>query len=391
MDKRFNQIRQSKRKGGERGMRKILLSVLVIMVSVAMSYSFAFAIAGQCSNCHTMHNSQDGSPVDTAGPHTQLLKFDCVSCHTAATTQTNPSTGAPAVLHTTAPSGQGAGKTNAGGDFYWVVNTGDAYGHNVLDLGVSADAAIGVTPPGWDQSATTGLTFNGKTLQVTGGADWSGKQLTCAGTFGCHGYRDQEGFGGLTGAHHGNTGGTSTQASAPSTVGDSYRFLAGIKGLEDANWNWNETSSVHNEYYGADDTSNRQADGSTSYANTDTISFFCAECHGNFHSEIDNDSTSGSPWVRHPTDIVLPNSGEYSAYTTYSVEAPVARPTVPASSSATVTPGDSTGDTGAIVMCLSCHRAHGSNQPDLLRWDYSTMIAGGGGSGGCFTCHTTKK
>ncbi|TSA13704.1 MAG: hypothetical protein D4R73_00455 [Deltaproteobacteria bacterium] len=44
-----------------------------------------------------------------------------------------------------------------------------------------------------------------------------------------------------------------------------------------------------------------------------------------------------------------------------------------------------------IVTCLSCHRAHASAYPDILRWDYSTMIANGGSlSTGCFVCHTTK-
>ncbi|MDP3013134.1 MAG: cytochrome c3 family protein, partial [Candidatus Subteraquimicrobiales bacterium] len=94
------------------------------------------------------------------------------------------------------------------------------------------------------------------------------------------------------------------------------------------------------------------------------------------------------------TDIVLPGGAtEYATYNPdgsnlYSVEAPVARPTVPAISSNVVTPG-AAGD--AIVMCLSCHRAHGSPEPDLLRWTYSGMIAGSGTSDtGCFTCHTSK-
>lgn len=371
---------KSKRKGGET-MKKLLIIVLMVGLALGLSYGYASAISGACSNCHTMHNSQNGTAVDASGPHEQLLKFDCVSCHTAAAgSATNSTSGAPAVLHTGAAPSQYL----AGGDFYWVVNGQDSYGHNVLDLGVSADAQIGVTPPGWDQNATATLTFDGKTLQVTGGAGWTGKQLTCSGTFGCHGYRDQEGFGGIKGAHHGNTGGTATQASAPTTVGNSYRFLAGIKGLEDSDWQWTVSSTDHNEYYGVDDTTARQNDGTTAYANTDTISFLCAECHGMFHSEIDADGTSGSPWVRHPTDIALKSTGEYSAYTTYSPEAPVARPSVPATASGTVTPGTD------VVMCLSCHRAHGSDQPDLLRWNYANMIAGSGNTGGCFTCHTTK-
>jgi len=46
----------------------------------------------------------------------------------------------------------------------------------------------------------------------------------------------------------------------------------------------------------------------------------------------------------------------------------------------------------AIVTCISCHRAHGSQYADLLRWDYATMTAHNGTTGnvGCFQCHTSK-
>ncbi len=91
-----------------------------------------------------------------------------------------------------------------------------------------------------------------------------------------------------------------------------------------------------------------------------------------------------SPFTRHPTDVVIPNENEYQYYTTYSVEAPPGRTTVPDSASGIVDPDID------VVTCLSCHAAHATDYPDLLRWDYTTMLAGGGGSGGCFTCHTTK-
>jgi hypothetical protein len=47
----------------------------------------------------------------------------------------------------------------------------------------------------------------------------------------------------------------------------------------------------------------------------------------------------------------------------------------------------------AIVMCLSCHRVHGSQYSDILRWDYEAMIANEPGDeedSGCFVCHSTK-
>ena len=150
------------------------------------------------------------------------------------------------------------------------------------------------------------------------------------------------------------------------------------------------STTDHNEYKGQAYAARTLA-GGQSWNNVDTISEFCAECHGYFHASDEITASGGSPWLRHPTDSVVPNSGEYSAYNTYSLEAPVARAVIPNSPNSTVTPGDDTTEDGAIVMCLSCHRAHASPYADSLRWDYSTIIAGGGAStSGCFTCHTQK-
>ncbi len=378
-------------KGGIK-LRKVFITSFFIFLSVALISGSAYAISGQCSNCHTMHNSQKGSgevqtysggSITTSDtPQQNLLKADCIACHAGPPGRIT-SSGAPIVVHTTQPTGQGAGKTLAGGDFWWVatgLGGSDSRGHNVSGLAL-ADGSItpANTPPGWDAGATTGFTFGAV------GSTWASNQLTCAGQYGCHGSHGAT--GGITGAHHGNTGGTATQAGAvdspPTTVGSSYRFLAGISGKEETGWNWSETSGTHNEYFGANDTTLRGSAG-TVYGKKDTISFSCAECHGKFHSYID-DTAQGSPWLRHPTDIALKGTGEYASYTAYSTEAPVARPTVLSGSNGTVTPGTD------IVMCLSCHRAHGSPEPDLLRWTYSGMVAGGGGADtGCFTCHTTK-
>jgi predicted CXXCH cytochrome family protein len=305
------------------------------------------------------------------------------------------------------PTGQGAGLTNAGGDFWWVENSSDAKGHNVADISGNTDGTIGNTPPGWDPNATSGNAFG----QVAGGAaSWGANQLTCAGTYGCHGVHTQSNsLLAISTSHHNNepsTGGivSETSASTADTIANSYRFLGGIKGLENAGWNWAETSSSHNEYYGKNDTNAERDDDTTdTYANTDTISYFCAECHGFFHSRIVASGASiQSPWVRHPVDIVLPNSGEFDDYNSdngdntagdYNLSVPVARGAVPTNaqgSTNTVTPGDSSTKDGAIVMCLSCHRAHGSPEDDMLRFTYSDMVVGSSNTTGCFVCHTDK-
>jgi predicted CXXCH cytochrome family protein len=377
-------------------MRKILLMSLITILTIVLTHGLALAITGQCSNCHTMHNYQNGQIVNAGGPYPQLLNADCIPCHTETTSgNVDPvnSFGAPIVWSTTLPGGQGDGFTTAGGDFYWVAQGGaeaDKKGHNVAGI-KAQDSNTGLTPPGWDPAATPGVLADGQIH--TGAPTWS-TQLRCAGLYGCHGnHSEADQTAAMRGAHHGNTGSSSTKAENPTAVGGSYRFLGGINGLEKSDWNWDENATNHNEYFGV--TSN------INYANKRTISYSCAQCHGVFHSQID-DATAGSPWLRHPTDIALPSdltkeyrfynpdglpagSGAVAGNTDYSIEAPVARSTVPTVSSKDVTPGTD------IVMCLSCHRAHGSPQNDILRWDYTTMQVGVGTTdSGCFTCHTTK-
>lgn len=118
----------------------------------------------------------------------------------------------------------------------------------------------------------------------------------------------------------------------------------------------------------------------------------CATCHGNFHT-LSNDSSDGvgatasSPFIRHPTDFTLPNSGEYSHYTTYNLDAPIGRTgALSGTASSTVTPGSD------AVTCLSCHVSHASDYPDMLRWDYNdcSAVSTDKADCGCFACHTTK-
>jgi predicted CXXCH cytochrome family protein len=383
-------IKDNSKRKENKIMKKILLTLSLVLLAVVFMYGSANAISGICSSCHTMHASQDGT-LQGEGPNAHLLLAGCLACHTGSTGQTS-SYGAPAVLHTTDPvvtqsPGQGAGATNAGGDFYWVAQGGaanDSKGHNIAEIELATDENMpNLDPPGFDDSFTSA---------VASGV-WD-EQLTCAGEFGCHGDHsaDNDAWAGIKGAHHENDG-VDSQAVDETTVGLSYRFLLGINGLENADWNWNESAITHNEYFGTDNTGDREAGGEVgSGDDLKTISYLCAECHGLFHGSIEVTGSAGSPWKRHPTDIMLEvdYGGGYASETAsdtnlYSVEAPVARPTVPATSSSSVTEG-----TDSIVMCLSCHRAHGSPQPDLLRWAYSDMDAGGTNGSGCFTCHADK-
>jgi len=362
-------------------MVKVTITKLIVPCSllaallVFLPSSLQANITGVCSNCHTMHNSQDGQPMNfdsSTTPNVFLLRGSCISCHGQ-----NPGGPSNIILLGNVPQVLHSATTDlAGGNFKYLV-TDDNRGHNVIDTGNQEDNGSMFPPPG-DENATGILNSN----------------FTCAGKFGCHGNRTVEDkFLALKGAHHADDsvlkfGGINESGQGGST-GLSYRFLNGVKGGEDSEWQANSTASVHNEYKGAPD---RGTESTVSSPGGNTINGLCAECHGNFHGPAGDDIAyqNASPWLRHPTDIVIPNTGEYAQYNTpntaasrYSLTAPLARQNIPNSSSGSVTLNSD------VIMCLSCHRAHASPYFKIMRWDYksstlSTALAG------CNVCHTSK-
>ncbi|MBX6422067.1 cytochrome c3 family protein [Thermosulfurimonas sp. F29] len=353
-------------------------------------------VRGQCSNCHTMHNSQGGSPMtfdNSTTPNRTLLRAaNCLGCHSDSA-PSGVQAVTPIVKHSSDPGyvfGSTRGSTLAGGDFYYVTLS-DAKVHNVDELGNNDDVLN--APPGYVYNGDYGR----------GNGTWpSGRAVSCAGTYGCHGDPSKEDpFASIAGAHHANINRTGTGNAT--TVATSYRFLLGIYGTEDPDWEGGTLdTSHHNGYYAVD----RSTVNSYTAPDKHTINYLCGECHGNFHAQIDYDSTVGSPWIRHPTDYDMNNvktkeygnypntalfSGKYgvSAAGDYFVDVPVGNNQGAVKSQVLQASGD------AIVLCVSCHKAHGSPYDDLLRWDYSACQAGTGNATsaancGCFACHTTK-
>jgi hypothetical protein len=260
----------------------------------------------------------------------------------------------------------------------------------VLDISIRQNPPMDV-PPGFIQA-----------VPITGGTGpsyWpSVQQLTCSGTWGCHGNRTVEDpYKSMHGAHH-----SDDSEIDGYTVGRSYRFLYGITGKEHEDWEYLATIDNHNGYK-----------GNISHDTMDTISYLCGGCHAKFHphpnlgGRAEVGQVYNSLWYRHPTDIAFDSvkggfaDSEYQGYITYSLEAPVAF-TEPKGNEVIV-------DSTSIVMCLSCHRAHASPFPSMLRWDYSdhrahaspfpgTLRQGHSemdtrkvtSGKGCLTCHTKK-
>lgn len=330
-------------------------------------------VTGNCSDCHTMHNSQNGAPMQLlapgetdTGPKGFLLRSTCLGCHGQGTGKNIEGihSNIPQVLHSNATD-------LAAGNFAYITGTktrtsGDSntVGHNVIDLGFNE--TVLTSPPG-DQHSTNITNTN----------------FTCSGAKGCHGDRTiEDKLIAMKGAHHTDDHilkfGSINENNQGSSTGLSYRFLNGVKGGEDSLWEATPSTTVHNEYKGSTSMGTSSA---TSPANN-TISGLCAECHGYYHGTTSSEAGSASPWLRHPTDVTLPSRGEYTSYTTYNLTAPVARAAVPNSPSSSVSSSD-------VVMCLSCHRAHASPNYKLMRWDYKAW-PGNGQANGCNVCHTSK-
>ena len=357
--------------------KRLLIGLMAVGIAASAFPTLvqAAGMKSKCSDCHTMHNSQNGATMSSAAYTTgnaQLLRLNCIGCHAGSTN--NGTTVYPQV------AGAGAQGVNmlAGGYF----NDGstaalDAKGHNVAgysgpDVNFTLTGA-GV-PPGWE---------NG--VQWIGDTNYS-NQVTCSGAYGaanlqygCH----------QNGGHHtNNVRGTVT--NSPTSVGTSYRFLSGVKGFEDAEWEWGSTASSigtanHNQYYAV-----LRAKGDPDAGNSDTMNGLCAKCHGNFHGQADQDTGAGTGWIRHPTDVDLSTSAtEHNTYANYDPLVPVGTSVVAVTKVTTLV---QTGGNG-IVLCISCHRPHGGDYSDLLRWSYGEMVAGSAGSAagrGCFKCHSAK-
>ncbi len=327
-------------------MRKTLLTIGLILLSIAFVYGTADAVVGGvCSGCHTMHNSQNGNAVDATGPNNNLLKADCVGCHTSV------SIAGDAVVNKTSPG------TQAGGSFdYTAVATTSAKRHDVQDLSLTEGTIT--TTPGNTEDTTIVVAPN---------------SLTCAGTLGCHGnHVDADGLTAIRGNHHG------------SLASMGYRFLyigtttspTAVLGEGDTNYEVTVTNTDHN-VYSADSTAG--------------ISMFCNQCHGAFHGTT-NTETGGtsSPWKRHPTDYALFTGGaEWNSTSTNlnASDAPIALISIGTNTTASNYYQDGSIDmTNSAVMCLSCHRAHGTANDDILRWVYNSS-ANSGGTTKCLSCH----
>ena len=338
--------------------KKLLWSLAIVISLLLCGGGTGYAaVSGVCSDCHTMHNSQGGEPMRTDGPEplstplSALLLNNCVGCHT--TTGSVPfDDGYPYVQIAT-----GAGDSNclAGGFFPTTMGMGNN-DDNHHGMGNMNDPAGKQTDSFYTQG-TTGL--------------------SCAGINGCHGNEtDWDDMAAISGGHHDPTAYRILYVGTDGVVGSGAKdyeeaIIADITGFLPVLTS-GDSQNVNIYSAGVDDPS---------------ISELCAKCHGDFHNEsgTTGDCGSASPWIRHPTDVAIPTTWAI-ADTSYILDAADYKHNPVGYEDATFQP-----TSGRMATCLSCHRAHGTANNDLLRWAYNTQDAGSGEDYGCLGCHDAQR
>jgi hypothetical protein len=309
-------------------MRKLLLITICFAVALMFSgvaYGFHDEGVARCSGCHTMHNSQNGVPVDTGhvnGNAYLLIKSTpsdvCLSCHGDGHGNEFPS----ATYTVTTPPPQ-----TAAGSFIFLLEDniydgrtgtqpGGRGGHNLNapSRGVSSDATLTSAPGGTFPSSAMGCS-------------------SCHDPHGNTNFRMLYGAGGVV------QDGIATFANAaPDAEGLSY----------DAT----ETNTSHTAYHGG-------------------MSAWCGNCHGNFHNEAGGR-------LEHPSGenlggTISGNYGRYNGTAHYNSGTPATSylAAVPFEDPANTTSSTAGPSASSQVSCITCHRAHASSAPDIGRWDFN--------------------
>jgi hypothetical protein len=372
----------------------IAVAVLALVGISTTSYAFHDGGTAYCEGCHTMHNSFQstsmivvGGAADPNASNTYLLKgadqsSTCLYCHGKGSSLSSYHVSTQSITPNLA-NGLPQQMT-PGGDFSWVKiryktaatsgsGTGERHGHNIVatDYSYFADATNTKAPGATTTYLASGLNcISCHDPHSDARRDINGDIVhrTSTGTF-------------PTIEASGSYGGAVTGANYAVGV---YRFLGGVGYAPKSNPSVpfvNETplAVVPSTYNRGEDTAE------THVAYGSGMSEWCANCH---QSMLSQSYASGTPAHPHPAGSIITNATILSNYNAYvksgdmsgvgggysslvPVEEGAGATYATLATSATNTPGASTYGTaqaGAVVMCLSCHRAHATAFDSMIRW-----------------------
>lgn len=319
---------------------------LLTLAFASSAMAFHGGGVAHCDGCHSMHNSADNARKGSATAADLMKGSDasstCLNCHN----------GSPGSYHIATANGT---TLSQGGDFFWVKTTYDSpngrggfvtskaenHGHNI----VAADFSFVADP--------TNVTAPGGTMP--------------SNTLGCTSCHDP----------HGQVNGGTANGTAPISVSGSYGAAAPVDGSIRGNFRLLGDAGYKQINAAAPIATSKNATAGTksygAWTNYGTgMSGWCLSCHTSL-----NDNTN-----MHPTNVSVPNTynsyvktGDFTgtAATAFDSLVPFERGIADGADPALV--ADSTmGVVGASdkVMCLTCHRAHGSAFENALRWDGKT-------------------
>jgi cytochrome c553 len=306
-----------------------LLSISVILLFGSAALAFHDAGVAYCGGCHTMHNSENGQPIDPEHPNGNpyLLKLDtpsdvCLSCHAT-------SHGAVLVEDPLSPPPE-----LGGGNFTFLlednINDGHAGASNPI-LGYAAGHNLDAPAYGVGTDAV---------LSTAPGGTYNASMMGCTS---CH-------------DPHGNT---------------NIRLLYGAVPIQGGLYSFTNPAPVGEvmSYHSTGETNSNH----TAYQSG--WSAWCANCHGDFHH-------SANPSIlEHPTGETLGGTiaGRYNLYngtsdpnggsqaTAYLAAVPFEDPAVTLTSTAGPT-------ASSRVSCMTCHRAHATSAQNAGRWDFNITL-----------------
>ena len=312
-------------------MTVVLAGLIVFKSNVVVAGDYHQGTGLVCSDCHTMHYSVDGAapPGGVGGPNDKLLlnvstNALCLTCHDADGGGIAPDIAPDVML---LASGQHS-STRSAGKFGAAVGTASASAHN---LGVlAAELAWGGT---WSTSAATGM--------------------TCAN---CH-----------------DPHGTANYRNLKLRPGDMATDIPVTDVTQGALTSTAVQYGASNIKYGADANGNPD------------ISNWCAGCHKNFGATVANQGSGAwgapdgnlggdelgdnapEPWHRHPSTHVTMGEGNTNGHASSAWY--IASASIPqvATIDGTLQNADD------IPICQSCHKAHGSDNPNSLVYDDGTL------------------
>lgn len=333
----------------------IFSAVVVICTTTVSAEAFHDGGVGSCDGCHVQHETPGG------GPTQWLLRASdpssvCLSCHAG------PGGGSAASVY----SFDGSART-PGGDFYWLTKTfswtggnssAETHGHNIVALDFN-------------------LLQDPVRLQSPGG-NYSSSQLSCIS---CHDPHGKVRGGTASGRGPVSVSGSYGDLAPLGSVGGNYRMLG------DSNYNGGVTgySFINNAPIARQSSLVPFGESDISHVDYGSgMSEWCANCHFNV---MKDEHRVSEPEFRHPAGNVEQLRDNYvtryqnyvstgnltgTAATSYLQFVPFERNiTNPQNLDPVSTQGP---NANSNVMCLTCHRAHGSAFRVAGRWDMDAAL-----------------